>query len=70
MFLPKRIFATSAYLISIIVTLVVAIQTKSTIGTLLCIFLQFLALTWYTLSYIPFARDLVKRMVGGCFGAK
>ena len=30
--------------------------------TLLCILLQFAALTWYTLSYIPFGQATVKRL--------
>ncbi|KAI8910726.1 Got1/Sft2-like family-domain-containing protein [Powellomyces hirtus] len=42
-------------------------QLKSVLLTLICCFIQFLALFWYSLSYIPFARDLFKNMCGGFF---
>jgi len=28
------------------------------------VFVEFLAYGWYTLSYIPYARDAVKKMIG------
>lgn len=31
---------------------------------LVFVFIEFLAYTWYTLSYIPYARDAVKKVVG------
>lgn len=43
-----------------------ASQTESVIGVLCMIAVQFLALVWYTISYIPYARDLVWRMLGNC----
>lgn len=44
----------------------VTLQTGSVIGVLCMILVQFLALVWYTLSYIPYARDLVWRMMANC----
>lgn len=33
---------------------------------LLCIIIQSLAMTWYSLSYIPFARDAVRKTISTC----
>ncbi|GLG96386.1 Vesicle transport protein SFT2B [Gryllus bimaculatus] len=33
---------------------------------LLFIILQWLALTWYSLSYIPYARDACKKTISAC----
>lgn len=59
----SRQVASTAYLTSLVLTLVVAfvpfIPAK---GVLLLILLivQYLAIFWYCLSYVPFARDAVK----------
>jgi Got1/Sft2-like family len=69
MFHQKRIWATLIYLVILIITLVVAFSADfggKTIFMIVLIICQFLALTWYTLSYIPFARDLVKQ----CFASR
>jgi len=62
MFHSKRAGATVAYIVMIAVTLTVALryegQGKAAL-VILCVILQVLALTWYTLSYIPFAREMV-----------
>ncbi|WAR08481.1 SFT2B-like protein [Mya arenaria] len=50
----SRIFAT------------ILVVLKSAILTLMCCIIQFIALTWYSLSYIPFARDAVKKCFEGC----
>jgi hypothetical protein len=34
------------------------------LATIACCIVQYAALTWYTLSYIPFARAMVSRMLG------
>lgn len=67
----SRQVASIAYIVSLVLTLVVAfvpfIPAK---GVLLLILLivQYLAIFWYCLSYVPFARDAVRayftRMVG------
>ncbi|CAF1331504.1 unnamed protein product, partial [Didymodactylos carnosus] len=56
MFAETRIIATIIFLI------------KIGILVLLFVILQFLALMWYTLSYIPFARNAVKSCCQGCLG--
>ena len=68
MFHRKRITATLVFLALLIGTLAVAFGTGSTIGTLVMVLFQFLALAWYTISYIPYARDVVRKAIGGCFG--
>ena len=52
------------YLVSIIMTIFCAfyegIPAKSRLGIIiLCIFVQWIAMLWYTISFIPFARDWV-----------
>jgi hypothetical protein len=61
MFHKKRVVATIVYVGMIIVTVVVAVKTKNVGATIVCVIIQSLALTWYALSYIPFARNAVKK---------
>ena len=70
MFHKSRAIATTVYLVCIVATLIVAcaplgMENGAKIGV--CIFLivvQFAALCWYCLSYIPYARTMVKNCVG------
>ena len=70
MFAKTRIIATTVYLSLIVVTLVVALaplglQDGAKVAiVIILIILQFLALTWYVLSFIPYARSMVQN----CFG--
>ena len=68
MFHAKRRTATIVYLSSIILTLIFAYGTYSTILVLLSVCVQFCALLWYSLSYIPYGRETVmsccKKSVG------
>lgn len=66
MFAKTRVIATILVFVMLILTLVCAIALKSPILALICCILQFLALTWYSISYIPFARDAVKKCFEGC----
>uniref|UniRef100_A0A8V0XWA5 Vesicle transport protein n=1 Tax=Gallus gallus TaxID=9031 RepID=A0A8V0XWA5_CHICK len=54
MFEPKRLIAT-----------VVMLWNKKGLALIFCI-LQFLAMTWYSLSYIPYARDAVIKCFTSC----
>ncbi|KND03455.1 uncharacterized protein SPPG_00938 [Spizellomyces punctatus DAOM BR117] len=69
MFDATRLTASIIFLVTMVTTLVVAFTLENVLLTLLCCFIQFLALFWYSLSYIPFARDLAKKMCGGVLGA-
>jgi len=66
MFNETRIFATFAVLIFMALTLAAAFAWKSrTLALVFCI-CQFLSMTWYSLSYIPYARDAVKKTMSSC----
>ena len=71
MWKETRAIATAVYLICIVATLVVASLPEETLEhgakTGICITLiivQFIALCWYCLSYIPYARSMVKNCLG------
>lgn len=56
MFEPVRLVATLVYLFMIILTLVAGLFFKSPILAIICIIMQYLAMAWYSISYIPYAR--------------
>ncbi|KQK85500.1 vesicle transport protein SFT2A [Amazona aestiva] len=60
MFEPKRLIATVVMLVNIL-----SLWNKKVLAMLFCV-LQFLAMTWYSLSYIPFARDAVIKCFSSC----
>ncbi|KAG2659175.1 vesicle transport protein SFT2B-like isoform X1 [Panicum virgatum] len=62
-----RIYATAIYIASIIIALFCALYVHSKLLTLLAIILEFGALVWYSLSYIPFARSIVSKVMTSCF---
>ncbi|GMN27058.1 hypothetical protein TIFTF001_001517 [Ficus carica] len=64
---PVRIYATAIYLASIIIALFSALYVHNKFLTLLAIILEFGALIWYSLSYIPFARSMASKVVLACF---
>mmetsp|Transcript_61633 Transcript_61633/g.74146 ORF Transcript_61633/g.74146 Transcript_61633/m.74146 type:complete len:195 (-) Transcript_61633:334-918(-) len=66
MFHKKRKVATILYLSSMLVTIVVALtlhQYKwAGLVLVLLVLVQYVAIAWYCLSYIPFARKGIKRL--------
>ncbi|KAM7513912.1 hypothetical protein LguiA_003495 [Lonicera macranthoides] len=64
---PVRIYATAIYIASIIIALFCALYIHNKLLTLLAILLEFGALIWYSLSYIPFARSMVSKVMVACF---
>ncbi|XP_029122448.1 uncharacterized protein [Elaeis guineensis] len=64
---PVRIYATAIYIASMIIALFCALYVHSRLLTLLAIILEFGALVWYSLSYIPFARSIVSKIMASCF---
>ena len=46
-----------------IMTLVLAFKVREALPVLLSMLLQFLAMIWYSLSYIPYARTLVTNLI-------
>ncbi|KAL7877445.1 hypothetical protein SRHO_G00040880 [Serrasalmus rhombeus] len=68
MFEPNRLIATCVMLLCLVLTLCsVFWWKKKPLAIIFCI-LQFLAMTWYSLSYIPFARDAVIKCFNSCLG--
>ncbi len=55
----KRRGATVAYLGSLALTLLAAFLVKSRLLCLLCIAVQYSALLWYSLSYVPYGREML-----------
>ncbi|XP_015122087.1 vesicle transport protein SFT2A [Diachasma alloeum] len=66
MFAATRIIATVLVFMSITMTLYAAIGLEKAGLALFFIIIQSLAMTWYSLSYIPYARDAVKKAVESC----
>ncbi|XP_065057449.1 vesicle transport protein SFT2A-like isoform X2 [Rhopilema esculentum] len=66
MFKEKRLIATIIMLVSLALTLCAALWWKKNGLALLFCIIQYLAMTWYCLSYIPFARNAVKRIFSSC----
>ncbi|KAL5106493.1 hypothetical protein TcWFU_000081 [Taenia crassiceps] len=59
MFAESRIVAALLFLMFLVFTIISAVYHKTPLCLLFCI-LQFIALTWYSLSYIPYARTAVR----------
>eukprot|EP00316_Scyphosphaera_apsteinii_P015671 CAMPEP_0119301070 /NCGR_PEP_ID=MMETSP1333-20130426/2916_1 /TAXON_ID=418940 /ORGANISM="Scyphosphaera apsteinii, Strain RCC1455" /LENGTH=400 /DNA_ID=CAMNT_0007303043 /DNA_START=119 /DNA_END=1321 /DNA_ORIENTATION=- len=59
---PQRRFISLLYLGTLVGTLVSVFLLKIAILSLLFILLQFAALTWYMLSYIPYGHTLAKKL--------
>lgn len=63
---PVRIYATAIYLASMIFALFCALYVHNKVLTLLALILEFGGLIWYSLSYIPFARSMVSKVMVSC----
>eukprot|EP00045_Choanoeca_perplexa_P000307 m.13725 g.13725 ORF g.13725 m.13725 type:complete len:177 (-) comp10212_c0_seq1:69-599(-) len=66
MFKETRWLATVVMLVAIALTLVSALVWKSVGLTILFALVQFCAVFWYGISYIPFARGMVKNCGQSC----
>ncbi|KAG0294538.1 hypothetical protein BGZ98_001725 [Dissophora globulifera] len=66
MFAPVRMVASIVFLGLLVTTLVVAFTIQSSILCLILCIVQFLALFWYSASYIPYGRTAIKKVVGSC----
>jgi len=64
MFKPVRIVASLVFIASIVLVLVGAFALGNGILCLIFVFVEFLAYTWYTMSYIPYARAAFTKAVG------
>ena len=66
MFNSSRWMASAMMITFLVLTLVAALYWKKRGLTILFCLCQFLSMTWYSLSYIPFARDAVKKTFSAC----
>mmetsp|Transcript_32945 Transcript_32945/g.53487 ORF Transcript_32945/g.53487 Transcript_32945/m.53487 type:complete len:223 (-) Transcript_32945:140-808(-) len=66
MFDPERRSATLVYLGSMIVTVVAVFRKVPGYFVLPLISFQFCALVWYSATYIPYGRDILKGFVKNC----
>jgi len=64
MFKPVRIVATVVFIASIILVFIAAFVLNSDILCFVFVVIEYLAYAWYSLSYIPYARTAVLKMVG------
>ena len=60
MFEETRWIATTVYFVAMVATLVAALVIHQGWLVIICCIFQYLAMIWYGLSYIPYARTLVK----------
>ncbi len=60
MFEETRLIATIVYGVSMILTILAAVVVESGGLVIFCCIVQYGAMVWYGLSYIPYARSLVK----------
>ncbi|KAL1746053.1 Got1/Sft2-like family-domain-containing protein [Schizophyllum fasciatum] len=64
MFKPVRVLATIIFLASIALVLIAAFVIHSDILAIIFVIVEYLAYTWYTLSYIPYARSAILKVIG------
>ena len=65
---PQRLIATLMYVAMLAVTLWAVFDVGNPMLCLICVLLQSCALSWYCLSYIPYARRIIKRCLFPCCG--
>ncbi|KAI0747989.1 SFT2-domain-containing protein [Daedaleopsis nitida] len=64
MFKPVRVAATIIFLVSIGLIFVGAFVIRQGLVCIIFVIVEYLAYTWYTLSYIPYARSAVLKVFG------
>jgi len=64
MFKPVRVVATIVFFATIGLVFVGAFVLSSEILCIVFVIIEYLAYTWYCLSYIPYARTAVKNLIG------
>jgi hypothetical protein len=65
----SRIIPSIIYLLSIILTLVIAIATQIKWLVLIFLIIQVIAYYWYTISFIPFGQKILKSLCSCCVDA-
>jgi len=62
---PNRIVSAIIYVVAMALTLYFAFGLQSAILVIIAVIVQFCALIWYGLSYIPFARQCICNLCRG-----
>eukprot|EP00761_Pharyngomonas_kirbyi_P012318 gb/GECH01012345.1/.p1 GENE.gb/GECH01012345.1/~~gb/GECH01012345.1/.p1 ORF type:complete len:187 (+),score=21.16 gb/GECH01012345.1/:1-561(+) len=62
MFDPSRAVSSAIYILSTILSLVIALKVGHVILVICMVIVQLGAFTWYTLSYVPFAQSMLSSM--------
>lgn len=68
MFAKTRVVATVVMMVAFVLTLCSAFWWKKNVLALMFVVIQFCAMTWYSISYIPYARDAVCKCVDKVVG--
>ncbi|KAJ2719649.1 hypothetical protein GGI07_005083 [Coemansia sp. Benny D115] len=63
---PVRLTAFLIYIALLVVTLATAFTIESGVLCLILAICQFCALAWYSASYVPFGRKMIKGLCGSC----
>ncbi|KAI8377117.1 Got1/Sft2-like family-domain-containing protein [Choanephora cucurbitarum] len=66
MFAPVRFWATVTYLGMLVLTIILSITLAKFFLSLILVIIQFSALVWYSASYIPYGREMIRRFFGSC----
>jgi len=64
MFKPVRVVATVVFLASIGLIFIGAFVIRNDVICIIFVVIEYLAYTWYTLSYIPYARSAITKAIG------
>jgi hypothetical protein len=67
MFEPTRIVASLVYILMIVLTFIAGLVMQNVLLAVICTGGQYIAMAWYSLSYIPYAREMLLRCFGRCF---
>lgn len=62
MFDKSRWIASSMYILFIFLTLLSGLVLKNSLLAIICTAGQYIAMAWYSLSYIPYAREAVSKI--------
>jgi len=63
---PTRLVVSIILVVSIVMTLISALLISSKLLTIIFIIIQFISLTWYVLSYIPYGREFCTKCMKQC----
>ncbi|KAG2205407.1 hypothetical protein INT47_007192 [Mucor saturninus] len=66
MFAPVRFWATVVYIVLLALTLAMSIWLRNFALSIVLVIIQFSALVWYSASYIPYGREIIRRFFGSC----